>query len=393
MPMESLARFVLLPELRLIGQKHLQPATNIYIAQKERPKHEVCPRCATPATAYYDKRTVTVRDEPLRNNHVKLVIHKHRFWCKKCKKPFTEPIVGVMPGRRTTQRYRRSLMKACEDFTDLSRVRKTYQCSTALVYKILYEQLELKWREYQYSWPKKVGIDEHFFRRQQGRAQFATVLTDLTNKRVKELCFGKRGEEIFSQLLHVEGRHEVRLVCMDLAEVYRKFSINYFPNARIVADKLHVLRLLSPYLLKERRAISGSNITGLGRRLLLGPSWKLDYFEKRVVWERLKDFPKLNELYWWKESLHKLYRTKGRVRAERALEAMITQAKTSSLKEVQTLGRTLKSWKEEILNYFDYRITNATTEGFNNVAKVVQRRAYGYKSFRNYRLRVLSACA
>jgi len=393
MPYESLARFVLLPELSLVENKLVHPATNVYVATKDRPRFEICPRCATQATAYYDKRTVKLHDEPLRNAQVRLVVHKHRWWCKKCKKPFTEPIAGVMPGRRTTQRFRRSLKQACEDFTDLSRVRRTYRCSTALVYKILYEQLELKWREYQYNWPKKVGIDEHFFRRYNGSPQFATVLTDLTNRRLKEICFGKRSDEIIPQILHVQGRYGVELVSMDLAESYRKFSLNFFPSARIVADKFHVLRLLSPHLLKERRAISGKNITGLGRRVLLGPSWKLDYFEKRAFWEKLKEYPKLNELYWWKERLHNLYRIKGVRRATIAIDAMLDQMKGSSLREIQTLRRTLISWKEEILNYFQYRITNATTEGFNNVAKVVQRRAFGYKNFRNYRLRVLSACA
>ena len=33
------------------------------------------------------------------------------------------------------------------------------------------------------------------------------------------------------------------------------------------------------------------------------------------------------------------------------------------------------------------------TEGFNNKAKLVKKRAYGYRSFRNYRLRLLNACA
>ncbi|MEO7162367.1 MAG: transposase [Bdellovibrionia bacterium] len=32
------------------------------------------------------------------------------------------------------------------------------------------------------------------------------------------------------------------------------------------------------------------------------------------------------------------------------------------------------------------------TEGFNNLAKLVQRRAFGYRNFNNYRLRLLNAC-
>ena len=55
--------------------------------------------------------------------------------------------------------------------------------------------------------------------------------------------------------------------------------------------------------------------------------------------------------------------------------------------------RTLRAWRNEILTYFKTRLTNARTEGFNNVAKVVKKRAYGYKSFTNYRLRLLNTCA
>ncbi|MCB9060760.1 MAG: transposase [Halobacteriovoraceae bacterium] len=39
------------------------------------------------------------------------------------------------------------------------------------------------------------------------------------------------------------------------------------------------------------------------------------------------------------------------------------------------------------------KITNARTEAFNNRCKLVQRRAYGFKSFGNYRLKVLNACS
>jgi transposase len=47
---------------------------------------------------------------------------------------------------------------------------------------------------------------------------------------------------------------------------------------------------------------------------------------------------------------------------------------------------------DSILNYFESRLTNARAEGFNNKAKLIKRRAYAYRSFENYRLRLLSAC-
>jgi transposase len=36
-------------------------------------------------------------------------------------------------------------------------------------------------------------------------------------------------------------------------------------------------------------------------------------------------------------------------------------------------------WRAEVLAYFECGLTNGRTEGFNNKAKVVKRRAYGYK--------------
>ena len=55
--------------------------------------------------------------------------------------------------------------------------------------------------------------------------------------------------------------------------------------------------------------------------------------------------------------------------------------------------RTLMRWRREVLANFACWLTNARTEGFNGKAKLVIRRAYGYKSFRNYRLLLLSCCA
>jgi len=65
----------------------------------------------------------------------------------------------------------------------------------------------------------------------------------------------------------------------------------------------------------------------------------------------------------------------------------------SPLPELLTLRRTLMRWRKEILEYFATGLTNGRTEGFNNKAKLVKKRAYGYRSFRNYRLRLLNACA
>jgi transposase len=65
----------------------------------------------------------------------------------------------------------------------------------------------------------------------------------------------------------------------------------------------------------------------------------------------------------------------------------------SFLPEIQTLRKTLLKWKEEILNYFSSRLTNARLEGFNCKASLLKRRAYGYRNPENYRIQLLNACS
>ncbi len=77
----------------------------------------------------------------------------------------------------------------------------------------------------------------------------------------------------------------------------------------------------------------------------------------------------------------------------KSLDAIILTAALGETKEVKTLGKTLQSWKKEICNYFDQRITNARLEGFNRKASLVRMQAYGYKNVNNYRLQLLSACS
>lgn len=81
---------------------------------------------------------------------------------------------------------------------------------------------------------------------------------------------------------------------------------------------------------------------------------------------------------------------RGFNKAARALIKLTDQMALSSLPEIKTLRRTLMSWRNEVLNFFINRTTNARTEGFNNLAKLLQKRAFGFRSFFNYRLRLLS---
>lgn len=386
-------QFFLLPELKLIKWSQ-DEKRHQHLWVEKTSRIEVCPKCATASEILYDHRWAKVHDQPIRGVDVWIHVFKRRFYCKACRKPFTEPIPGVRKGKRTTERYRRGLLWACENFQDLKKVRRAYQCSNWLVYQTLKEHLKLKLKEeINYPWPTTIGIDEHFFSRSRGYREFATVFVDYNHKRVREIVLGRSKADLQAALSEIPGRENVRNVVLDMSDTYKSFARDFFPNAILIADKFHVLRLLNPSINRRRKEVTGDVRKNPVRKLLLRNGKKLEYFERSALYQWLEQHPVLREVYHFKEALYGFYRIKGYNKARRALTKLTDRMALSALPEIKTLRRTLMRWREEILNYFKTGITNARTEGFNNVAKLVQKRAYGVKSFEMYRLRYLSACA
>lgn len=394
MPADRLTRFTLLPELKLTDMRPSEGTYTILSVDKHS-EFEVCPKCASPSQSVYDHRVVTIKDAPLREKNVKLRIRKRRFWCKPCKRPFTESVPGISKGKRHTARFRRELLWRCENFSDLKKVRKTMDCSSGFVYRALYDELSLKRKERSYPWPSRIGIDEHSFRRNKkyGYTEFVTFIVDQKNKKAFEVALGRSVGELEASLKHIPGKENVELATMDLSETYRQYVKRNFPNAKIIADKFHVVRLLNPAINRYRKAVTGDKRSLPVRRLLLKNGKNVSFHVRSALWKWLAQHPDLREIYEYKEALSRLYRNTTYQRARSVLINLINRMAASRLPEIQTLRRTLKSWFNEILNYFKWRLTNARVEGYNNVAKLIKRRAYGYRSFENYRLRLLNACA
>ena len=58
----------------------------------------------------------------------------------------------------------------------------------------------------------------------------------------------------------------------------------------------------------------------------------------------------------------------------------------------RTLGKTLSAWRDEIARMWRFTKNNGITEGFHTKMELIQRRAYGFRNFDNYRLRVIVLC-
>ena len=392
MSTDRLARW-LLPKELIIKRVHNLSNWGTKIVCEKQKIPEVCPSCGNLSNRTHEYKTVTIRDEPIRGQDVILEITKRRLWCKPCKKPFTEPLDKVPKGHRTTRNYKRGMCWAADRFHTLKEVRKNYRCSYNILYQAVYENYRKKLKERSYPWPKFIGIDEHSIKKiKYCPVEFATVFVDHKNKRAFDLVEGKT-LKLLDPIAHaIPGKENVKAVSMDCSTTYKSFVKSHFPNAKIVADRFHIQRLFNRIVNKLRLRITGDDRKNPIRNLLLRNSEKLEWYEKRAINKFLNFHPDLREAYLAKEAIFRFYRVKGIKRAKRSFSNILKKLSISKVPLLTSLRKTLVAWHTEIINFHRIKINNGRTEGFNRKAKLVQRRAYGYRNFDNYRLAYLNAC-
>ena len=393
-PQNFLTKKLLLPDLILDNVIQISNKTYHYHCHKKT-TWEVCRKCPTKSYSIHDHRTTETRDAKVHNKHIILIIKKRRFRCPNCKSVFTESIEGIKTGYRSTEKYRSEILYSYRNFNNTKSIAIVNRCSDTLATKIVNERLELEHRKIKNTpWGNTVLIDEHSFSRdkKKGRKDFVTNFVDNNRKCVRELAPSRDPFDMEASIEHIPGKENVTHVVTDMSDLYKKFALDYFPNAKVVVDKFHVIRLIHPAIRKYRKEATGDKRSNPIRNLLLTNRKKLKAYKKRAVTKFCNQNPNVNEVYRFKERITNFYNIKGFNQASKILTKITDDMALSKLKEIKTLRKTLMKWRDEILRCFKTGLTNARVEGFNRKCKLIQRQAYGFKSFENYRLRVLYSC-
>jgi transposase len=243
--------------------------------------------------------------------------------------------------------------------------------------------------------PLILGIDEHTLHK---KKQFATTFCDLGNRRVFDIVPGKSASDLEGFVSRLKGREKVKMVCIDLSSAFRSLVRRYFPNAILVADRFHVVRLVLHHFIQLARELAPVAFVrrGIAGLLRKAPE-KLAASEKERLETVFKKHPVLRlvhtEMHEFRELLNQKHQTvaKAKKLIPRLL-SHIKRYKAEKFAPMQTLAKTLQSWRGEIAAMWRFTKNNGITEGFHRKMKLIQRRAYGFRNFENYRLRVIAAC-
>ena len=313
-----------------------------------------------------------------------------------CERSFVQPLPGITPRRHSTESWREEMYRRHDDGICASRLSRREHLGQATVGRIYAQFTERKAKErLSLDCPRILGIDEHTLHRGQ---RFMTTFCDLKRRRVFDISPGRSEPELAGYLSTLRGREKVRMVCIDLSNTYRLLVRRWFPKARIVADRFHAIRVVGLHLMRVARQLCpelGWKRSWLG--LLRRRADRLDPCQRRDLDRLFGQHPALQGVYELKERLFSLLCRKNQSPAQcrenaTQLFGFIETLRGSGLEAAATLAKTLSEWTQEIGCMWRFTKNNAITEGFHRKMKLIQRRAYGFRSVSNYRLRVIAQC-
>ncbi len=356
-----------------------------------------CPECKSGQLRLKDRRLRHLRHDSWTLRPVVVELETRKWRCRECGRYFWQRFPGIQPRRRASERFRRMIFTRHWDGISRSRLAERERIGSATVERWFEDFLRLRASERASAvCPRVLGIDEHFFTRKLG---YATTLCDLEHHKVFDVVLGRSEAALERYLATLPGRGRVRVVAMDLASVYRALVRKYFPRARIVADRFHVIRLINHHFLACWREIdpAGARHRGL-LSLIRRHRHNLKPEQQLKLAAYLERFPAVGEIYRFKQRLCYLLLKKHRTRrqclplARRFLKA-VHLLRQAGLPQLVQLGETLHSWSEEIARMWRFTRNNGITEGFHTKMEVLQRQAYGFRNFNSYSLRVKMMCS
>ena len=387
--MSLASRIVGIPGLE-VERVHRQQGIEIWAKPFHRPS---CLYCGTDRIRIKSTDKRTVKHSRQGNRVMTLHLKSPKYHCRECGRYFRHRFTGIKPRFRSSEGYRLEVFEAHHGGITQRKLSRTHQISPATVERWYQHHNALKRSESaNHTCPRIMGIDEHFFTRKKG---YATTFVDLGKHKVFDVKLGRSESSLRSYLSALQDRDKVQVMVMDLSETYRSIAKKYFPNATIVADRFHVVRLINHHFLNlwKQHDEDGRRNRGL-ISLMRRHEWKLSDEQRVNLMSYLNDYPGLKALYRAKQKLIKyvLLKTLTAKRMKNKLPGFLSLIKQLAQSPLRALAKTLESWLEPIVAMWRFSKSNGITEGFHNKMEMLSRRAYGFRNFENYRLRVLAHC-
>ena len=367
---------------------------------------EYCDKCGILFDEDFEKHgfiTSNIKIPDVSGYKTILKLHKQRYLCKHCNKAFTLKTNVVDYGCFISKNTKWKIAKDLKEKRSEKDIAIANNVSPNTVERVMdsyYNNVKL----YKDYLPEVLSFDEFKSVKSADGAMSFHMCDGKTGKTI-DIVEDRRLNSLmryFSYYTH-KARKNVKFIVIDMYSPYISLIQKMFPNAEIIIYKFHLVNLISTSLNKTRINIMKNdkkNYNKLKRywRLLLksqdelnNSKWKKWWcFDELMTQSGVVDYlintnEQLKETYEIYQNI--LYSLKNNNYNQ--LEIILNNKNDKISNYMKTSIKTLKGYLPYIKNTLSNSYHNGFIEGNNNFIKVLKRIAFGFRSFRRFKARIM----
>ena len=373
-----------------------------YLSYK--PSH--CPKCGVAFDNSFEKHgfiTSNIKILDVSGFKSILKLHKQRYLCKHCHKAFTlsTNIVnyGCFISNNTKYKIALDLTKKRSE-KDIAFDNNVSPNTVERVMDSYYNSQKL----YKFNLPEVLSFDEFKSVKSADGSMSFHMCDGITGQTI-DIVEDRRLDNLIKYFFYYDfkARQKVKFIIIDMYSPYISLIKKMFPNANIIIDKFHLSNLISTSLNKTRVMIMNKNKKYQRKfkrywRLILKDRNDLDISK----WKKFPCFDQLmteidivdflinldlelkNTYYAYQNILHAFKSKKFKLLIS-SLNCNYNNISSYMLTSIKTL----KDFLPYIKNTLEHNFHNGFIEGNNNFIKVIKRIAFGFKSFKRFKTRIL----
>jgi transposase len=226
----------------------------------------------------------------------------------------------------------------------------------------------------------RLGVDEKSVAK---RHRYVTLVCDLDQGTVEYIADDRKRASLdaYYQSLSEEQLAGIEAVAMDMWEPFIASTVAHVPGgqSKTVFDRFHIMKHMTGAVDQVRKA-EHRRLHAEGDETLKGTKYLWLYSEENLPESAREQFAALRSLHLktaraWaiKESLRDLWRYRRKGWALRHWRHWYFWATHSRLGPVVKVARMIQGHLDNVLTYFEHRITNATSEGLNSKIQTVKK--------------------
>jgi transposase len=355
-------------------------------------------RCAVCGSRRVLGRGKTLREfkcVPIGSRQVSVIFPVRRLECRDCRAIRQVKIQFAHERRRHTKSFERYALGLSRHMT-IKDVAVHLNVGWDVIKDIQRRNLQKLFGHLKVKKLRRIAIDEISI----GRGhRYLTVVLDLGTGAVVFVGDGKGADALKPFWARLRrGRARIEAVATDMSPAYIAAVTANLPDAVLVFDHFHIIKLLNDKLTELRRELFREATEQLHKDVMKGTRWLLlknpenldkDRREKERLEEALRINAPLATAYYMKEELRRLWDFLDKETAAIFLQDWLNRALVSGIRILQKFAKTMAKHREGILAYFDYPISTGPLEGTNTKIRVLQRQAYGFRDMQFFKLKIM----